>query len=302
MNTQYNILVVDDSQLLLEVLKSLLEPGGYHVVTVDSGLKALEHLNRNNFDLVICDIEMPQMDGLELLERIKNTIAVEIPVILITGHITAEYAMKAIQLGADDFMSKPIDPALFMRSVETQITKKDSINPISKSFQYIADMRLCYAFCPADFLQSSLASLVISQLRLIKEIPASVFNSLIIAVDEMLNNAFIHGTFKLTKEQRAMEHENFVRLVQSLLKNEEIAKQQIFLELEYCQATKEIAISVTDEGAGFAYADLAVSAENMLHSSETGRGIYLLKNALSDELEFANGGRTIKIKKNYLVE
>ncbi|MBN2010409.1 sigma-54-dependent Fis family transcriptional regulator [candidate division KSB1 bacterium] len=106
-NRASRILVVDDESAIREGLKALLEEDGYYVVTVDSGLKAWEQLQVQSFNLVLVDLMLPELTGLELLEKIRNN---DIPteVIIITGKGTIDTAVEAIKTGAYDYLTKPV--------------------------------------------------------------------------------------------------------------------------------------------------------------------------------------------------
>ncbi len=104
-----SILVVDDEQDMLQLLKRSLQPDlNCRIETAVSGPQALEILARERFDLVLADIKMPAMDGLELLERIKRK-QPELTVVMMTGHGTVDMAVQAMRNGAHDFVTKPFD-------------------------------------------------------------------------------------------------------------------------------------------------------------------------------------------------
>lgn len=100
------ILVVDDERIVCAGCEKILDEAGYRVKTTLSAKKALEMLNEEPFDIVITDIKMPEMSGIELLERIRNEHP-EITVIVITGYSTVETAVEAMKLGAFDYLPKP---------------------------------------------------------------------------------------------------------------------------------------------------------------------------------------------------
>ncbi len=102
------ILIVDDEKNYLLVLKALLEEEGYEVLTAVSGAEALEVLAASEPDLVLTDMKMPGMDGIELLERIKDRDP-ELPVIMMTAHGTVDKAVEAMQKGAYTYLLKPFD-------------------------------------------------------------------------------------------------------------------------------------------------------------------------------------------------
>ena len=100
------ILIAEDSEEIREVLDTYLCSKGYEVVGVDDGSKAAQTLQKEQFDIIISDINMPGLDGLELLNRAKQ-VSPEIPFVLITGFPSMENAIQAIRLGASDYITKP---------------------------------------------------------------------------------------------------------------------------------------------------------------------------------------------------
>jgi two-component system response regulator PilR (NtrC family) len=100
------ILVVDDERSMREMLSILLEREGYEAVEAKNGQEALQLFETSLFDLVISDINMPGINGIELLSRIK-ALAPEVPVLMITAFATAEQAVDAIKLGAFHYFTKP---------------------------------------------------------------------------------------------------------------------------------------------------------------------------------------------------
>lgn len=102
------ILIVDDERSIRNTLKDILEVESYQVDVVESGIEALDLIKENNYDVVFSDIKMPQMDGVELLQKIKVNNP-EMPIIMISGHGTIETAVDCIKKGAYDFIEKPID-------------------------------------------------------------------------------------------------------------------------------------------------------------------------------------------------
>jgi two-component system nitrogen regulation response regulator NtrX len=103
----HNILIVDDESSIRESLQGVLEDEGYKASAVDSGEACLELLRNKSFDVILLDIWLPGMDGLEALERVReNEDAPE--VVVISGHATIETAVRATKLGAFDFLEKPL--------------------------------------------------------------------------------------------------------------------------------------------------------------------------------------------------
>lgn len=111
------ILVIDDERPILEMLKLSLSSEGYDVLTAENGEKALEIFKEQCPKLVLTDIKMPGIDGIEVLKRIK-TLNKEVEVIVITGHGDMDTAIAALQHGASDFVTKPLRDEVLMVSLE----------------------------------------------------------------------------------------------------------------------------------------------------------------------------------------
>ncbi len=102
------ILVIDDERSIRNTLKEILEYEGHTVHDAADGAEGIAKATGNKYDIILCDIKMPKMDGLEVLEKL-NELAPDVPVVMISGHGTIETAVEAIKKGAFDFISKPLD-------------------------------------------------------------------------------------------------------------------------------------------------------------------------------------------------
>nr|WP_320113963.1 sigma-54 dependent transcriptional regulator [uncultured Desulfuromonas sp.] len=124
----YRVLVVDDEHLIRWSLEQSLKKQGYHVQTVGSGEEALDYVRSDSPDLVFLDIQLPGIDGIETLEKIKE-IDSDISVIMITALGVLETAVKAMQLGAYDYINKPFNldelSVVLRKALETQALKKE---------------------------------------------------------------------------------------------------------------------------------------------------------------------------------
>jgi two-component system NtrC family response regulator len=115
------LLVVDDEKNYLLVLKELLVEEGYEVLTAQSAVRALEMMAETEPDLVLTDMKMPGMSGLELLERVKQKDP-QMPVIMMTAFGTVEKAVEAMRKGAYDYITKPFDNEVLKKTVATALT------------------------------------------------------------------------------------------------------------------------------------------------------------------------------------
>ena len=117
------ILIVDDERAIRSTLREILEYEEYEVEDIDNGIDALELIKKNEYDLVLCDIKMHKMDGLEVLSEALK-IQPDLPFIMISGHGTVETAVEASKKGAFDFISKPPDLNRLLITVRNATERK----------------------------------------------------------------------------------------------------------------------------------------------------------------------------------
>ncbi|RED23911.1 DNA-binding NtrC family response regulator [Flavobacterium cutihirudinis] len=141
------ILIVEDEAAIRRVLVKILseENDSYQVDEAEDGVVGLEKIKNNDYDLVLCDIKMPKMDGVEVLEAVKK-IKPEIPMVMISGHGDMETAIHTMRLGAFDYISKPPDLNRLLNTVRNALDKKQLVvenkilkKKVSKNYEMIGD-------------------------------------------------------------------------------------------------------------------------------------------------------------------
>lgn len=113
---RFRILVVDDEERIVNFLTSKLKASGYEVLTASDGVKGLEQAQAQEPDLIVLDLLMPKMNGLEMLKELRSFSAV--PVIILTAKGTDTDRIKGLQLGADDYLPKPFNPDELVARIE----------------------------------------------------------------------------------------------------------------------------------------------------------------------------------------
>ncbi|MSP58648.1 MAG: sigma-54-dependent Fis family transcriptional regulator [Flavobacteriaceae bacterium] len=121
------ILVIDDEAPIRETFKEILEYEKYTVITAEDGIKGLQLIQKNEFDVVLCDIKMPGMDGMELLDR-ALALRPDLPFIMISGHGNIEIAIDATKKGAYDFITKPPDLNRLLISIRNAIDRNTLVS------------------------------------------------------------------------------------------------------------------------------------------------------------------------------
>jgi DNA-binding NtrC family response regulator len=120
------ILVIDDEKPIRDALQNILTAEQYQVDLAENGKKGLELLNDNGYDVVLCDIKMPNMDGLEVMAKAIE-MAPEVPFILISGHGTIDIAVEAVRKGAYDFIAKPPDLNRLLITIRNAVDKNNLV-------------------------------------------------------------------------------------------------------------------------------------------------------------------------------
>ncbi|WP_445382206.1 response regulator transcription factor [Robiginitalea sp. IMCC43444] len=111
MNPGKLLLLADDDEMLSTLLKYRLEKGGFQVVLAKDGREVKEFLSRQLPDIIVSDIMMPYFSGIELLEFLRNEMGSNIPVIIVSTAGNESNILNAFELGADDFITKPVSPS-----------------------------------------------------------------------------------------------------------------------------------------------------------------------------------------------
>ncbi|MBP2834189.1 sigma-54-dependent Fis family transcriptional regulator [Aquimarina sp. U1-2] len=143
------ILVIEDEAAIRRVLVKILseENDTYEVVEAEDGLSGIEQIKSDDFDLVLCDIKMPKMDGVEVLEAVKK-IKPEIPFVMISGHGDLDTAVNTMRLGAFDYISKPPDLNRLLNTVRNALDRKELVvenkmlkRKVSKNYDMIGESK-----------------------------------------------------------------------------------------------------------------------------------------------------------------
>jgi DNA-binding NtrC family response regulator len=143
------ILIIEDEAAIRRVLVKILseENDTYQVEEAEDGLEGIEKIKKEDYDLVLCDIKMPKMDGVEVLEAAKK-IKPEIPIVMISGHGDLDTAVNTMRMGAFDYISKPPDLNRLLNTVRNALDRKELVvenkllkKKVSKNFEMIGESK-----------------------------------------------------------------------------------------------------------------------------------------------------------------
>lgn len=267
MDQPNRILVVDDSPVNRRLLRDMLEVSDYQVEEAEDGEAALEVFSKQEFHLVISDVRMPRMNGIELLERIRVQ-KPRVPVIIVTAFADVETAVEALRLGATNFVQKPFSVKDLSEIVEKCLRswrvnrgQGDGILHYRKTLEY----RLASTTTVIDPIFQALLEAAHSVGYPEAEVRLNVY----LALSEALANAIHHGN------QGSPDKEVLARI--------EIDRERIFIRIE-------------DQGSGFDPSAVPdpTEPENLMRTS--GRGVFLMR-CYMDRVDYLEGGRIVELEK-----
>jgi len=139
------ILVIDDEKPIRNTLQEILEYEDHEVEIASDGFEGLEKAKESKYDIILCDIKMPNMDGIEVLEKLE-LVSPDVPVIMISGHGSVENAVEALKKGAYDFIEKPLELNRLLVTIRNALERKDLVvetkklkRKVSKTYDMVGE-------------------------------------------------------------------------------------------------------------------------------------------------------------------
>ncbi len=131
MDKPHRILIIDDDENIRKVLQTILEDEGYAVETADTAKKGIERSEKAFFNLALIDVRLPDMEGIELLTKLRDT-KPKIRKIIVTGYPTLQNAVAAVNKGADGYIMKPFDVEKILATIKDQLKKQEEEKTFSE--------------------------------------------------------------------------------------------------------------------------------------------------------------------------
>jgi len=261
------ILVADDEDALRELLQRFLETKGHQVVLAQDGREALKLFREQPFDLVLSDVRMPGLDGLQLLAAVKD-INPRTPVVLISGYGDIETVVTALKAGAENFLAKPIRIDMLRRVVSQSLSlsarserRADHFPNVTQQTKIETPSQQCYI--------NDIIYLIAASAAAVGYVGHDLDNNLKLALVEAIMNAMEHGN-----------------------KWDETKKIRLTVTID----AEMFKIVIADEGPGFDPDKLPdpTSPEQLL--AERGRGVFLMR-AIMDEITYNESGNEVTMTK-----
>ena len=223
------ILVVDDQVQNIELLEAYLVPQGYEIVKAASGEEALEKLVHNQIDLILLDIMMPKMSGLEVLERLRaNEKTKMIPVVMVTALKETEDKVKALEAGCDDFISKPFDKVELLARVKSILKISYYLRQLDEKekFKAVVDkISDGIAICSQDYLIKDSNEAILKYLNIVD--PANInlvetlFKNYSVSINKeaLMDLTIAHKTFDIVRQKTDSTEALYLEVNSNVIKN-----------------------------------------------------------------------------------
>ena len=124
MNTEKSILLAEDDLIIRKSLAYYLNDSGFSVVQVENGVEAVEEIRKSKFDLIITDLNMPYMGGLEIINVVRNELKLDTPIIVLTSSGVEKVELESFNIGANEFVAKPFSPSVLKARINKLLIPK----------------------------------------------------------------------------------------------------------------------------------------------------------------------------------
>jgi CheY-like chemotaxis protein len=291
------ILIVEDDTSSRIYLENLLEVNDYECQSAANGIEGLNLFEEYRPDIVITDIQMPLMDGLELLEAL-NEMSPETIVIITTAYGTENYAIQALHLGANNYLKKPV-------------TAYDLL-PLLKKYEAIFDSKTQPTGLPGKIAERSIKLYFDTNLYTLENVPKVVDRVLIesdckqlesdkvnieLGLAELITNALEHGNLNISYDEKkdALDNNSIEELYKERLdKNTNTNKQ---ITVEFLSKADYFQWKITDEGEGFDWKKIPDPTTDDKLLELNGRGVFISK-FLFDQIIYNEKGNEVIARKH----
>jgi CheY-like chemotaxis protein len=284
------ILVVDDSPIDRRLASGLLTRAGFTAVVAENGQQALDSLEKERADLVVTDLQMPEMDGLALVEAVRARYA-DVPVILMTAHGSEDIAVRALQRGAASYVPKKDLARSLAETVRSILSVRDYDESLPSS-RGTATQRwelgndLAEVTPVVGILEARLARMAIADDT--SRIQVSV------ALREAIVNAMLHGNLGLASSLKETDPTAHDKLADERRAQSPYRERRV--RVTVTETPLDVTYVVSDDGPGFDLDTVPDPTDPANLERTSGRGLFLIRTFM-DDVSHSDGGRTITMVK-----
>jgi CheY-like chemotaxis protein len=287
-----SVLIVDDSAIDRRLAGALLAKRGYEVAYAADGREALERCEQTRPDVVVTDLQMPHMTGLELVEALRAKFP-SLPVVLMTAHGSEQIAMMALNAGAASFVPK-------RRLADDLGSTVDAIAALSLEVERISTVdpldarEIRYELGPDLAVLADVVGQLEAHLVQVGFCDGTEVMQVAVALREAIVNAVVHGNLEVSSQLLEEGGEAFARVIEDRKQKLPYKNRKVVVIARY--APSEVTYIVSDEGPGFDPTTLPDPTDLSNLEKPSGRGLMLIRTFM-DEVRFNDRGNEIRMKK-----
>jgi len=291
---EHTVLVVDDSAMDRHLAGSIVNKlGGWRASFATNGREALEVLERGLPDVVLTDMLMPEMDGLELVQAIRSTYPL-LPVILMTAHGSEDIAIQALRKGAASYVPKKSLARDLGDTLEQILSASQSTQNLRRILESLTVQESQFVLENDLALVAPLVAHLEEGLTRMKLCEASGLILQGVALHESLTNAILHGNLELDSSMRETDEKRYYHLARERREQEPYRSRHVFVTIRLSR--QEAVITIRDEGVGFDPSLLPDPTDPVNLGRVSGRGLLLIQTFM-DRVEHNEKGNQITMTK-----
>ncbi len=289
-----SVLVVEDSRTQAATIKFYLEKAQFEVEIAPDGLNAMRAIDRRRPDAVLTDLQMPEMDGLQLVESIRSRHS-SLPVILMTANGSEQSALEALRKGAVSYVPKSELAKDVVRALRNVLNVALANQDPQQLRKCLTQVECHYELENDGVLIAPIMAHISGELSLMQTWDPTGVMQMMIALNEALDNAIYHGNLELDAELRQQDEVAYEQLAQQRRAQSpyQDRRVQVFVKI----SRGEVVFVVRDQGHGFDVTSLPnpQDAANLLHSR--GRGLILIRTFILETRHNSQGNEITLITK-----
>lgn len=288
------ILVVDDSKTQLAQIQYMLESEGHETSTAADGKQAMERIRESDFAVVLTDLHMPEMNGLELVRELQEQ-RPGLPVVLMTADGSEEIAVEALQSGAASYLPKSSLMNDLISTVDEILQAAEARLAEEKGFNALESMETRFVLNHDLALIPGVVAMVEHDINRVCQLDEGTMLRMTTAYREALVNAIEHGNLELDSELREGDGQEYHALGHERRKQEPYKSRKVTVTSRISRT--EVGLTIEDEGPGFDPSVIPdpTDPENLIRAS--GRGLMLIQTFM-DSVKHNDRGNEITLVKN----
>lgn len=289
------VLAVDDSMTQVTGMQLLLQQHGYEVMTAANGQLALELARQRRPDLVVTDLQMPEMDGLQLVAALRQEFA-GLPIILTTAKGNEDIAAKALRLGASSYVPKRTLNEDLIPTIERMMSMVDVVDLPTEPSALLTSIRLELSLGNDDMQVPNVIARLEQPLSELGLLDDTMQMQISTALDEALINAIIHGNLEISTELRYQgTDEQFREIVRERQRLSPYRDRSVTIIMEADR--EKAAFTIRDQGPGFDVSSLPDPTDFSNLGECGGRGLLLINAFMDEVVHQDNGNEIVMFKK-----